>query len=346
MNDNSVIGVLGSGNFGLAIANLLAHNQNVLIWTRGEKKRKLINNDHLIDEVKLFENVKATNSLQELCEACDVIFPIIPSAHFRGIIQKASPYLRPSHILIHGTKGLDIDQNIEKNDQYAQIKKKHIHRMSEVIQLESSVLRVGCLSGPNLAREIHEGQPTATVIASDYDEVIEKGQHVLNSDKFFVFGSHDLVGAEYAGTFKNIIALGSGILAGKNLGKNIQAMMITRALHEVIYLGKELGSTSRAFLGTAGIADTIATSLSVHSRNYTVGYRFAQGESLNEIKRSMNEEAEALRTVKIAHFLSKNYKKHTPIIDTIYAILYRDLKIDKAIQWLMKYPYAQDVDFL
>jgi len=346
MAQTEKIGVLGSGRFGLAIANLLAENQDVVLWTRGELKRNLINSEHVVNEIKMRSNVRATNSIEELCNACDLLFPIIPSQHFRNIIRQASPHIRPSHIIIHGTKGLDINDDIEKQDEFEQIRKQDIHRMSEVIQLETTALRVGCLSGPNLAHEIHEGQPTATVIASDYDEVITLGQKVLNSDRFFVFGSHDLVGAEYAGTFKNIIALGSGVLAGKGLGKNIQAMMITRALHEVIYLGKELGSSSRAFLGTAGIGDTIATALSEHSRNYRVGFAFAQGQTLDEIINEMDEVAEGLRTVKIAHFLSKNYKKHTPIIDTIYGILYKNLSIDKAIEWLMKYPYAQDVDFL
>ncbi len=342
----AAVGVIGSGNFGLAISNLLAVNQDVFLFTRREVKRDQINSEHRVSDTRLAKNIYATSSMEELCRTCQIIFPIIPSAHFRDVLRTASEYLRPSHILIHGTKGLDIHESIEKVDNYQAIRKRHIHRMSEVIQLETSVLRVGCLSGPNLAKEIHEGQPTATVIASDYDEVIEAGQHVLNSDRFFVFGSHDLVGAEYAGTFKNIIALGSGLLAGKGLGKNIQAMMITRALHEVIYLGKELGSSSRAFLGTAGIADTIATSLSEHSRNYRVGYTFAKGKPLDDIVNSMEEVAEGLRTIKIAYFLSKNYKKHTPIIDTIYRIFYRDLRLDRAIEMLMRYPYAQDVDFL
>ena len=340
------IGVIGAGNFGLAISNLLALNSNVLLWTRKTSKRDTINKLRKIGDIDIHPNIKATSSLKEVCVTCRLLFFIVPSEHFRTTIRMASPYLRPLHIVIHGTKGLDISEDIESQNNYQNIRKQHISRMSEVIQEETNVLRVGCLSGPNLAKEIHEGQPTATVVASDYDEVIAVGQNVLNSDKFFVFGSHDLIGAEYAGTFKNIIALGSGMLAGKGMGKNMQAMLITRALHEVIYLGKELGSSSRAFLGTAGIGDIIATSLSTNSRNFQVGYNFAGGKSLEEILGDMDEVAEGLRTLKIAYFLSRNYKKHTPIIDTIYAIFYKNLSINTAIEWLMKYPYAQDVDFL
>src|SRR5699024_6832868 len=105
----------------------------------------------------------------------------------------------------------------------------------------TSVRRVGCLAGPNLAAEILEGYPTATVIASHYDEVIKTTQQVLDSEKFFVFGSHDIIGAELAGALKNIIALGSGILGGRGMGKNIEAMLITRGLREMIYFGRAMG---------------------------------------------------------------------------------------------------------
>ena len=346
MNLERPIGVIGAGNFGLAIANLLAINHDVLLWTRRESKVLEINSTHRFHNINIDTRVQATTSIKTISEQSRLLFFIVPSEHFRQIIRQASPYLRPLHIVIHGTKGLDIDESIESKNIYRNIRKRHISRMSEVIQQETNVLRVGCLSGPNLAKEIHEGQPTATVVASDYDEVISAGQAALNSDRFFVFGSHDLVGAEYAGTFKNIIALGSGLLAGRGLGRNMQAMLITRALHEVIYLGKELGSTSRAFLGTAGIGDIIATSLSTDSRNFQVGFKFAQAASLDQILGDMDEVAEGLRTLKIAFYISRNYKKHTPIIDTIFAIFYKGLSLDTAIEGLMKYPYAQDVDFL
>jgi glycerol-3-phosphate dehydrogenase (NAD(P)+) len=345
MNSSRPIGILGSGSFGLAVANLLAENNEVLLYTRREEKRNAINDEHWVQGMKMSPRIKATTSIKEVCDACQLIFPIIPSQHFRTAMKAASGYLRPLHIVIHGTKGLDINEEIESKGAYHKIRKRHIHRMSEVIQIETNVLRVGCLSGPNLASEINSGQPTATVVASDYDEVIAMGQAALNSDRFFVFGSHDLIGAEYAGTFKNIIALGSGLLAGKGMGRNMQAMLITRALHEVIYLGQELGSSSRAFLGTAGIGDIIATSFSENSRNFTVGQQFAQGLTLDEIINSMEEVAEGLRTLQIAYYLSKNYKKHTPIIDTVFGIFYRKISIDLAIDRLMRYPYSQDVDF-
>jgi glycerol-3-phosphate dehydrogenase (NAD(P)+) len=218
--------------------------------------------------------------------------------------------------------------------------------MSEVILQETVVRRVGCLAGPNLAREIQEGYPTASVIASPYEELIEMGQKALNSDSFFVFGSHDMRGAELAGALKNIIALGTGMLDGREMGKNIQAMLITRGLREMIYMGKAMGSDSRAFLGTAGIGDLIATATSSKSRNYSVGFRLGQGENLKDILETMTEVAEGVRTLSIAKQLAEHYQVQVPIIKVLHKVVFEDFDIGRAIGYLMRYPFAPDVDFL
>ena len=125
-------------------------------------------------------------------------------------MKNFSPYLKPYHFLIHGTKGFDVQWPEDRK-----ITRKNVSTMSEVILQETCVSRVGCLSGPNLAAEIMAGQPTATVIGSKFQEVIDAGKKVLQSPKFHVFGSNDMLGAEVAGALKNVIALGSGILTGK-----------------------------------------------------------------------------------------------------------------------------------
>jgi len=262
------------------------------------------------------------------------------------MIQDFSPYLRPSHMMIHCTKGFDIkshDQSEGIDESDSEFK---IRTMSEVILEESVVRRVGCLAGPNLAKEIQEGFPTASVIASPYDELIEMGQHALNSETFFVFGSHDMRGAELAGALKNIIALGTGMLDGRGLGKNIQAMLITRGLREMIYLGKAVGSDSRAFLGTAGIGDLIATATSSKSRNYSVGYRLGQGDDLDTILSDMDEVAEGIRTLKIAVTLAERYDVQVPIMSVLYRVVFEGFDISRSINYLMRYPFAPDVDFL
>lgn len=339
-------GVVGAGSFGTTIAKLLAYNTDVLLYARSREVVRQINEHHENLGYHLPERVHATNSLEELSASCNVIFPVVPSASFRGLMEQLGKQLEPRHIMIHCTKGFDLTGVREKDITNAPISRNEVRTMSEVIIEESPVLRVGCLSGPNLAREILEGQPTATVVASEFTEVIEIGQKLLSSEAFFVFGSHDLIGAEVAGALKNVIALGSGYLTGKGLGKNIQSMLITRGLHEIVYFGKSLGARKEAFLGTAGIGDLIATATSEDSRNFSFGRKLGQGNTVKEAESSAAEVAEGVRTLKIAYRLSKYYAIKVPITEMLFKVIYEDFPFEKALEYLMRYPYTTDVDFM
>lgn len=343
---NKPVGIIGAGSFGTAIADLLAYNVDVLMYSRQTETVEAVNTLHHNFGVSLSPRIRATNDLAELAESCTLIFPIVPSDSFREVIREVGPYLRPYHLLIHGTKGFDLTGGDERHLEEMPITRANVHTMSEVILQESAVMRVGCLSGPNLAKEIMEGQPTATVIGSKFNEVIDYGQRVLSSRHFHVFGTHDILGAELAGALKNIIAIGSGILKGQGLGKNIQAMLITRGLMEMVYFGKAMGSESRAFLGTAGIGDLVATATSINSRNFTFGYRLGQGDSIQDIEASMPELAEGVRTLKIARSLARYYKLRVPITQMLYEVVFNGMEVPKALHYLMTYPYDVDVDFL
>jgi glycerol-3-phosphate dehydrogenase (NAD(P)+) len=338
------IGVIGAGSFGTTIANLISNNADVLLYAKYEDQVIKINETHSNRGYDINENIRATGSLEVIAQECDVIFPVVPSAGFRTLMQDLSPFVGPRHIIIHCTKGLDADIITDPNIEF--LDKASIHTMSEVIRQETSAIRVGCISGPNLSREIMAGLPAATVIASEFDEVIQIGHTLLSNPNFFVFGSKELRGVEFAGAYKNIIALAGGILYGKKLGKNIEALLITRGLREMIYLGKAVGIHERAFLGTAGLGDLIATATSVDSRNFKFGEGIAKGKDIKEILGSMSEVAEGVRTLKIAHLLSNFYNINIPINNILYKIIYEDFPADAAIKYLMSYPYSADVDFL
>lgn len=337
------VGVVGAGSFGITVAQLLAVNNEVLLFARDPQIAQKINETHIHHEVSLSPHIKAISSYSEIAELCEVIFPIVPSDAFRDMMRNLGPLLTPRHILIHGTKGLDTTKVKDIMSFTGKLQREDVCTISEVIGEESNVLRIGCLSGPNLSKEILEGQPTATVIASEYDEVVSIGIDLLTSKKMFVFGSSDILGAELAGAFKNIIALGSGYLRGKGLGKNIQGLFITRGLHEIAFFGGKLGADKSAFLGTAGIGDLIATATSSSSRNFMFGFQLGQGQCLQEVLASSDELAEGLRTLRIAFFMSKTLKVRLPIIETLYKIVFENLQLEAALEYLMRYPYSKDV---
>lgn len=346
-SSNKPVGVIGAGSFGSAIANILAEKSEVLLYSRDSETIKKIAETRVHRGHQLHTNVTPTGDLSYIANSCDVIFPIVPSSAFRTVMQQLSPYLHPYHILIHGTKGLDL--SLPKGETLESIKhlaKENIRTMSEVIMDESVVVRIGCLAGPNLAREMADKQPAATVVASRFNEVIKAGERLLRNDRFQVYGNSDLIGIELAGVLKNIIAIASGALSGLGLGENAKGLLISRGMVEMIYLGKAMGGDLHAFVGLAGIGDLVATCNSSNSRNFTVGYRLAQKESLEEIIESMEEVAEGVNTVKIAKKFAEHYKVRAPITEALYAVLFEGLTVDRALQALMKYPYNVDIDFL
>lgn len=326
------VGIIGAGSFGKAVASILAENcDQVLLYVRSRERLEKI-----VSKNELKENIKPTLDLKLLAESCTVIFPMVPSGSYKPLIAELAPYLKPSHILIHGIKGFATDEHLE-------VTRSSSKTVSQVTLEESSVLRVGCIAGPNLASELEEGKPAATVIASEYQEVIEIGQRLLKNDRFIVFGSRDLIGVELCGILKNIIAVGAGSIYGLGLGENAKAAFISRGLVEMFYIGKLFGANVESFLGLAGVGDLIATCTSNLSRNFTVGLRLSQGEKLEAILNSMEEVAEGIKTINIVNGLTSILKVRCPITETLYKIIHEQITIDEAHKYLMLYPFQQEI---
>jgi len=344
MSAKKTVSVIGSGNFGITLANLLAENGPALLYTRRKETVDKIIDSREHKGYNIHTNVIPTTNPEQVANESDLLIPTVPSSNFREMVKEFSPFLRPDHMLIHATKGLDIKQPHEGD--LAPLSRQNIRTMSQVIREESVVIRVGCLSGPNLAKEIASGNPAATVIASKFDEVINAGIIALKSHRFRVYGSHDILGAEMAGVLKNIIAIASGIITGMGYGENARALLITQGLSEMIRIGTSLGSDVKAFLGLAGLGDLIATASSKHSRNYTVGFRLAKGESLKEILDTTDEVAEGINTVRIVDALSRQYDIRTPISAILFRILFRNLGAREGLGILMDHPFNVDVDYI
>ncbi|TXE14010.1 NAD(P)H-dependent glycerol-3-phosphate dehydrogenase [Algoriphagus aquimarinus] len=341
------IGVIGVGSFGAAIANILAAKSLVMVYARKQEVVDEINASHSAQGKKLSENIIASNDPEQLCKSCDVLFFMVPSSGFQNVVRTFSPFLFPYHLIIHGTKGLCLNlKEGETLETVKKIKRSQILTMSEVILQETVAVRVGCLAGPNLSKELAQGQPAATVIASKYNEVILEGQSLLRSEKFQVYGNSDIIGVEISGVLKNIIAIASGALAGLGLGENAKGLLISRGMVEMIHLGNALGGSIKSVMGLAGIGDLVATCNSVHSRNFSVGFRLAKGESLDAILADMDEVAEGINTVRIIKAFLETADLRAPITENLYRVLFEDLEIEEALQFLMKYPFNVDVDFV
>jgi glycerol-3-phosphate dehydrogenase (NAD(P)+) len=351
MTSNSLsdkpVGVIGAGNFGTVIANILAIHRPVLLYARNEQTVKHINHKKENRHHAIHKNITAVNDLSKIAHECDVIFPMVPSAHFRAMMKSLSPFLQPYHILIHGTKGFDVTLPVGKTiDSVPVLNRQSVKTMSEVIREESVVVRIGCLAGPNLSKELAQRQPAATVIASHFDEVIQTGKKLLRNDRFQVYENHDIVGVEIAGVLKNIIAIAAGALSGLGYGENAKGLLVSRGAVEMIYLGRALGGDVKAFLGVAGIGDLVTTCNSPLSRNFTVGYRLAKGEKLHHILTDMGEIAEGVNTIQIAKKCADHYKIRALITDRLYKVLFEGMTVEAALDFLMRFPLSADIDFI
>lgn len=335
------VGVIGAGSFGTAIANILSENTNVILLVKDEIAKNKLNQSRVAAGQSLSDKIEVISSPSELAGRCSVIFPIIPSNEFRTVMENLKPIVHNNHVIIHGTKGLDVSINSQHDFTVNDVK-----TMSEVISEITGNINIGCLAGPNLAKEIAEGKPAATVIASHSENVKNIGLKLLRTPRFQVLISDEIKGIELCGVIKNIIAIAAGAASGLELGENARSLLINRGLVEMIHIGKNMGTGIKPYLGVAGMGDLIATCNSPKSRNYTLGYRLAKGETFEQISKSMEETAEGVNTTRIIYHLSEKHEWKTPITRLVYKVLFENYPVHDAIHALMKLPVKEDISFI
>jgi len=250
-----------------------------------------------------------------------VIFGV-PGWSVRENAARARPHLDHKALVICATKG--IEQGTTK-------------RMSQLLVEEfAAEMRIAVLSGPNLAHEVVRGLPTSAVVASEYQEVAQEAQRLLNSTSFRVYTNTDLIGVELGGALKNVIAIGAGIIDGMGLGDNAKAAFLTRGLAEIIRLGVAAGAQPMTFIGNAGLGDLMATAFSGLSRNHRVGIALSNGRTLEDAIESLGGEiAEGVTTSLAALEMANGYGVEMPIVELTSRVLFHGLSPKDALAALM-----------
>ena len=212
-------------------------------------------------------------------------------------------------------------------------------RMSEVLadELPASMHDGICaLSGPNLSREIIGGKPASTVVASANFDAARAAQRIINSNLFRVYTNEDIVGVEFGGALKNIIALAAGVCDGLNYGDNAKATVITRGLAEIGRLAEAAGANPLTLAGLAGMGDLIATCSSTLSRNHYFGRRLASGESPDAIRGSMDNVAEGVDTTQGAITVAGRLGVEMPIAEAMHSVIFEGVPIERAVSALLE----------
>jgi glycerol-3-phosphate dehydrogenase (NAD(P)+) len=304
------IAVLGAGSWGTAFAKVVADaGRQVVLWARRPEVAAAIRDDHenadYLPGVRLPENLSATSNAAAALDGADAVVLAVPSQTLRANLADWKPLLPPGRTLVSLAKGVELGT---------------LKRMSEVVAEVAAVPpdQIAVVSGPNLAREIAQGEPTATVIAcSDHERAVEL-QAATSNDYFRSYTNTDVIGCELGGAGKNVIALAVGIAAGMGLGDNSRASLITRGLAETARLGQELGADPLTFAGLAGLGDLVATCSSPLSRNRTFGEHLGRGETLAQAEAANHGQvAEGVKSCVSICELGERHGVELPIADAV-----------------------------
>ena len=329
------IAVLGGGSFGTAMANLSSKNGcQVTLWVRDKRSVKSMQKTHInkkyLPDHKLDERLQFTHDLQAAVKGKDLIFVAVPSSAFRETLQKIAPFIS-AQAIVSLTKGME-------KDTFA--------LMSDVIADELPNVAFGVMSGPNLAKEIMNNMPSATVIASQSAALRLAVQKALHSAFFRVFASDDLIGVELGGALKNIYAIAMGMAAAYDIGENTKAMILTRALAEMSRFGVKAGANPLTFLGLSGVGVLYATCSSTLSRNYQIGNMLGRGMSLDQAIKKLGQTAEGINTIQQVNEKAMKEGIYMPITHALHDIIYEDKAPLGVALNLMEAGFRSDVEFV
>ena len=334
MNSLNKVAVLGGGSFGTVLANLAASNGfNVSLWVRDSDQALRINsegaNTSYHPELKLSENIVASDNLNEVLDNAEIIFIATPSIIFEKIVDRISEFIDPDSFIISCTKGI-------LDDPY--------RSLSEIISIKLSN-KIGVLSGPNLAKEIAENKLAGTVIASPDEDLLIAVKSVLSSKHFKIYSSKDMQGVELAGALKNIYAIVCGMAESLKVGENAIGLILTRSMAEMSRFAVAKGANPITFLGLSGMGDLVATCMSNLSRNYQLGFNIGTGMTLLEAKNKVGQVAEGVRTLEIIRNESSRLNIKMPLVESMYNIIYKEASPESIIDDLLNNPHEVDVEF-
>lgn len=318
------ISVLGAGGWGITLARLMnKQGHQITLWEPIEENLVILTKQReAIDYFpgfKIPKDIIITGSMKEAILHSDVIIIAVRSAFLRDTAEQIKG-LYNSQPILSGTKGLEISTG---------------KSVSEILVSEiGKDTPIGILSGPTIAKEIAQGMPSAAVVASQKKTLSAFFQNILNCETLRIYTSSDVKGVEVGGAFKNIIAIGAGIIDGIGLGINTKSAYLSRGLNEMIEIGCQLGGKEKTFRGLSGIGDLITTSFSVFSRNRSFGEAIITKGKKKYLKDSKMV-IEGLFTTKAFFNLSRKMNVELPITESIYKILYEEAKPETEIKKLM-----------
>ena len=329
------VSVIGTTTWGTCLAGQLARNGvTTTLLARTELEATNLQSQrqhtHLLPGYMFPQNLTISSDIQSALSNTSLVILAVPSQTFRQNIRLIKDHLAPGQVILSASKGLE----------------KHSgKRMTQIMEDElPERLRDGIcvLSGPNLAMEIIDQKPSSAVVAARNINTATRAQSLLMSRIFRVYTNNDIIGVEFGGALKNIIAIGCGIIDGLKYGDNSKAGLITRGLAEVTRMAVRAGANPLTFSGLAGMGDLVATCSSRLSRNHYLGSEIARGRNPVDVLTSMKNVAEGVSTTSAAIKLARELEIEMPITQATHSILFGELDVKQAITELMDRPATSE----
>jgi len=321
------VAVLGCGNWGTTIAIKLAGLGNeVRVWEYDSDRVERIlrdgENADFLPGVALPPSVIVSNDSQFVLDQAELAIIVLPTPTIRSALQTMKTALIGVEVIVSASKGLEYETGA---------------RISEIIEEElgPDCPCVVALSGPNLAWEILRDQPSSAVAASRSAKAARVTQALFSSPTYRVYSSADVIGVEYGGALKNIIAIGAGIVHGLKFGDNTKGALMTRGLAEITRFGQVFGARPTTFLGLSGVGDLVTTCSSHLSRNHTTGRLLSSGKSLAAIQSELKMVAEGINTTRSVNRVALERDIPMPITQALFGIMFEGNDVGTTIADLM-----------
>ena len=321
------VGILGLGNFGTAIGNMVCENgYEVLGWAYENEVVEEINtrhtNQHYLPDVELCSALSATSDIEKVCRESLMVFVALPSVFVRQTLEKVCKDTSTEILLVNLTKGIDGVTGLTA-----------FQTLQEILPDNRTVV----LSGPSVANEFVRRMPTSVVIAGSRLEDLQTIARVLDNDYFRTRFSNDTIGVELGGILKNIYAIGLGMFDGKKVTSvNFRSVYLTIALEEMTKFGVGMGGKMETFLYLSGMGDLLATALSEHSHNRRMGVLLAEGYSQEEIREKMGVLPEGFNTLKTVLYIAEKMHIAMPLAKSLMDVIQGRYTPDRFMNYLIK----------
>jgi glycerol-3-phosphate dehydrogenase (NAD(P)+) len=306
------VGMIGLGNMGTAVGNMIAQNgYEVLGWNFEEDVVDEINekctNERYLPGMPLHGSLRATRDLAQLVRECGVLFISIPSVFIQSTLEPVRSHFSKDVVLVNMAKGIKRNTGLTS-----------FQTLTAMFPHNPRIM----LSGPSIANEFARKQPTVVVLAGQTPYHLLQVSRMLDNDYFRTRFSSDEIGVELGGILKNIYAIGLGLFDGKKIKSiNFRAVYLTVAQEEIAKIGVGMGARIETFLYLSGMGDLLATSLSEHSHNRHMGELLAKGFTREEIRESMGVLPEGYNTLQAVLYIAEKLHIAIPLAKGLWDVI-------------------------